>query len=82
MYPKKDNVSGKVYKGNTLKAALVSELNAGMAKVREHPKTTEDLSHRIVKKKESYSSKMAADTTEKTGKGSSVSILDRIKKKR
>jgi len=78
-----NNVSGKTYKGNTLKAALVSELNAGMAKVREHPKTTEDLSSRIVKKKDSFSSKMAADsTTERTGKGGSVSILDRIKKRR
>lgn len=53
-----------------------------MAKVREHPKTTEDLSERIVKKKESFSSKMAVDRTEKTGKGGSVSILDRIKKRR
>jgi len=77
-----NNVSGKTYKGNTLKAALVSELNAGMAKVREHPKTTEDLNQRIVKKKDSFGSKMAVDSTERTGKGSAVSILDRIKKRR
>jgi len=75
-----NNVHGKSYRGNTLKAALISELNAGMAKVRDHSKS-DDLSHRNPRKKELYSSKMAVDHTERTGKGNSTSILDRIKKR-
>lgn len=64
--------------GRTIKAALVSELNAGMMKVREKSRD-DDTPAPASRKRDRYSSKMTMDTmTPSTGKGS---ILNRIKRK-
>lgn len=73
-----------MYQGNTIKAALVSELNEGMIKVRDKSKDMIEEDGRVPISGRKYSnefiSKMTIDLSKpSTGKGSS--ILDRIKKR-